>query len=129
MIRQRACNGDPLFLASTEGGWISVPEVVESEPSEDRPDPVFVAVARVFLWQAGVLPGRQVRDEPEVLEDDADLLAAQSCPLAFTEVRDVRPVERQSAIGERFEETQDVKERRLARTARTLDEDRLSLPD
>ena len=67
-----------------------------------------------------VLEGRHPRQEIEVLEDEADLPAAQPGPLGLAEPRDVPTVEPVSAARRPVEEAQQIDQRRLARAGEPI---------
>jgi hypothetical protein len=70
--------------------------------------------AAVGERQLDVLVHRQVADEVEGLEDEADLAVADARPVGHAQVGDRLRVERVAPLGRRVEETEQREQRRLA---------------
>ena len=129
---ERARDGGALLLAARQLARPVVQAVLEPDEREalDRARAALGGGdALVEQRDLDVLGDRQLGDEVEGLEDEADLLAAHAGELVVAELLDRLAVELVAARGRPVEAAEEVHERRLARTRRTHDRDVLAARD
>ena len=77
--------------------------------------------AAVGEWQLDVLVDREIADQIEALEDEADLAVPHVRPLSHRQVLDASSVEQVLAAGRRIEQADDRQQRGLAAARRSGD--------
>ena len=126
---QRAGDRDALHLAAGELGRPVVHAVGEADLLEQQLDPRLALARAVAVEEQrhlDVLEGGDLRQQVEVLEDEADLAVADVGELVDVELRDLLAVEAVGAAARRVEAADDVEQGRLAGAGRTDDGDELA---
>src|SRR5690606_10407462 len=130
---ERAGDRDALLLAAGKLRRV-VPQAMRHAHALERLEHALLAF---LLAQAGairqrqfdVLEDREVADQVERLEDEADLAVADLRPLRVIELLDRRAVQPIPATARRIEQPQDRQQRRLAAAGRPFDRDVVALVD
>lgn len=129
---QGPCNGCALLLSARQLAWSVRDSIGQADHIErlDRPrSPLNGFHALIEQRYLDVLHDRQLADEIEGLEYEADLAAADLADLVVLELGDIVTVEQIRASRGLIQTTQDVHEGALARARSTHDGDKLALGD
>ena len=120
---QRPGAGDALLLAAGELGWAGgSSRSPQADGVDDRVEPGLVGLAAGDRQrQQDVLLGGQRRQQVELLEDEADLVAAQLGQAGVAQAGDLGVADVDLAAGDRVEAGQAVHQRRLAGAGRAHD--------
>jgi hypothetical protein len=97
--------------------------VGEANASERRARLGFIRRAVKILRQHHVFERGEIRDEMELLEDEADFLGAEAREAGFVEARDIDAVDERAPRSRRIEPAKNIDERGLARAGRPHDGD------
>ncbi len=119
---QRPRAGDPLLLAAGQLGRLVVQPGRQAHGVDDQLHPLLVRPAPGDVeGQRDVLRRGQRRQQVELLEDEADAVAAQLGQLPVRQARELHVADEHPAAADRVEAGQAVHQRRLARTGRPHD--------
>ena len=128
---ERAHDGHTLLLAAGELDGIGVGTVLEADAAQQLQGLFRGHFARhtehLFRCQGHVLQDRPVREEVEMLEDHAHLLAQLVDVDLF--LRDIDAVEQDRSTRRRFQQVQAAQERALAGAGGADGRDDIALPD
>src|SRR5262245_44936923 len=133
LARERAGDSDALLLAAGELRRVVVHAVRHADALE-RVQRRLAALFAVHAFTVGerqldVLQHRQVADQVEGLEDEADALVPDLRARGASERRDVLAVEQVLALGRRIEEAEQREQGRLAAARRAGDREELAFRD
>ena len=127
-----AGDGDALLLTAGELRRIVLHAVAHAHALERIGDALLALGRRhaaVRERQLDVLVDREIADQVERLEDEADLAVADAGALRRRELRDRLAGERVLAVGRRVEQAEDREQRRLAAARRSFHRDVLARLD
>jgi len=119
LIDERAGDSDALLLTAGELRRQMREAMAETDALESIPGLILVGDAVEILRKHHVFESVEVRNEVELLEDEADLFGAVANEFVFTEIGEVDAVDEDMAGSERIQTTKDVDEGGLAGTRGT----------
>ena len=125
IVDQRAGNGHALLLAAGELRGQVMRAIGQADPIERRARFDLVGHAVEVLRQHDVLERRQVGDEMELLEDEADGFGAKAGQLGARQRGRVDRTDAHGAVGRLIEATEDIQQGGLAGSRRSHDGDPL----
>src|SRR5919197_1892035 len=130
--RDGSRDGDTLLLTARQLTRKMLRAMRHSDAFERRFDALFALGglhAAVGEWQLDVLEDREIANQVETLEDEADLAVAHARALRRRQFRDGPVVQEVLAFGRRVEKAEDRQERRLAAARWSGDRHVLALVD